>query len=97
MSWSVIVDRRPPPAALASTWPTFRFRHTQRFTDASPTPNSSADLGIGALASLVGCDDALAKRDWMTVNHHPDQIRNGSAIQGPGSNHSNTGVRCGMR
>src|SRR5258705_3219604 len=41
------------------------------------------ELWVGAFACLVGCDDAFTKCDWMTVNHHPDQIRNGSATQDP--------------
>src|SRR5687768_18317539 len=45
MSCNVIVDRRPPPAAFGDTWPSLRFNHTHRLTDASPTPNSSASSG----------------------------------------------------
>jgi len=48
------------------------------FTDAKQLP----ELGIRTLTRLVGGNDAFTKCDWMTVNHHPDQIRNGSATQG---------------
>jgi hypothetical protein len=45
MSWSVIVERLPPPAGFGTNEPSFRFNHTHRFTEASPAPNRSAISG----------------------------------------------------
>ena len=48
-----------------------------------PDPEQYRELAVGAFARLVGGDNTFTKCDWMTVNHHPDQIRNGSATQDP--------------